>query len=175
MELYDDPWTDTPGTVRKGYDAAQVCLNGHLITTFVHTQPEYNKKFCSDCGAQTMSACKKCNAEIHGHYYEPGVVDLTSPGPPPSFCHNCGNPYPWTEHRLKAAQEVANAADQLSEPEKIQLKESVEELIHNKPGAPGAIIKYKKLAAKAGKQVADGLKSILVEVLSEAIKKQMWP
>jgi len=174
MEIYDDPWFDTPGTVRKGYDAAQVCLNGHLITTFVHTQPDYNRKFCDQCGQPTTSVCNNCNAEIHGHYYQPGITDLTRPGPPPSFCHNCGHAYPWTERRLNAARELAEEAEQLDENERKVLEHSVEELVHNKPGAPGAVIKYKKLAAKAGKQVAEGLRSILVDVVSEAIRKQIW-
>jgi hypothetical protein len=175
MEYFDDPWVDAPGTVRKGYDASQVCLNGHLITTFFHTQPEHNKKYCGECGAATTSVCGKCGADIHGHYYQPGVIDLTSPAPPPSFCHNCGSAYPWTEQRLKAAREVAEGAEKLDDKEKQDLKDSVEDLVQNKPGAPGAVIRYKKLAAKAGRQVADGLKSILIDVLSEAIKKQMWP
>jgi hypothetical protein len=172
MEFFDHPYG---GREMKGYDAAQVCLNGHLITTFVYTQPDYNKKFCDTCGEATTSACVRCSAEIRGHYYQPGVTDFTSPGPPPPFCHNCGHLYPWTERRLKAAREVAEDADRLNETEKKALNESVEVLVHNRPGAPGAIIEYKKLAAKAGKQVAEGLRSILVDVVSEAIKKQMWP
>ena len=101
--------------------------------------------------------------------------EIASPSPPPSFCHNCGTAYPWTEQRLDAAREVAEGAEQLDEKEKQVLKDSVDEIVHKKPGAPGAVIRYKKLAAKAGKQVADGLKAILVDVLSEAIKKQLWP
>jgi hypothetical protein len=175
MEFFDDPWSDVPGTEKKGYDAAQVCVNGHLITTFFHTQPEHNKRFCDECGSATTYACSKCSAEIRGHYYQPGVMDLTIPGPPPSFCHNCGNPYPWTEQRLTAARAIAEDAELLDEKEKEVLKESVDELVRNKPGAPGAAVKYKKLATKAGRQVAEALRSILVDVVSEAIKKQMWP
>jgi hypothetical protein len=175
MEHFDDPWSDVPGTVKKGYDAAQVCLNGHLVTSFFHTQPEHNKKFCAACGAGTISACTKCDTEIRGHYYQPGVIDFTAPAPPPSFCHECGKAHPWTEQRLKAAREVAEGADQLDEKEKQVLTDSVEDIIYNKPGTPGAIIKFKSLAGKAGKQVADALKSILVDVLSEVVKKQIWP
>jgi hypothetical protein len=175
MRYFDDLYGESPEDELKGYDASQVCLNGHLISTFARTQPEHNKNFCDKCGAATICKCQKCDADIRGHFFEPGVINLVPPGPPPSFCHNCGNAYPWTEQRLRAAGEVADGAEELDENEKLSLKDSVEVLVRNKPSAPNAIIKYKKLAAKAGKQVADGLKSLLVDVLSEAIKKQMWP
>ena len=152
-----------------------MCLNGHLITTFFHTHPDHNKNFCDKCGAKTISACLKCQTEIRGHYYQPGVADLSRPGPPPSFCHNCGNPHPWTERRLTAAREVAEDADQLDDAEKQGLKDSVDELVHNTPAAPSAVIKYKKFVAKAGRQVGEGLRSILIDVVSETIKKQIWP
>jgi len=38
-----------------------------------------------------------------------------------------------------------------------------------------AAIRLKKLFAKAGKGVAEGFKNILVDIVSEAAKKMIWP
>lgn len=77
------------------YDTMQVCENGHQITSSAVSQPEYQKKRCPKCGAATLTACPKCSTRIPGYHHVPGIVDLCGV-PVPSFCENCGEPYPWT-------------------------------------------------------------------------------
>jgi len=36
-------------------------------------------------------------------------------------------------------------------------------------------VRFKKLASKGGQVVAQGLKQILVSVVTEAVRKQIWP
>ena len=38
--------------------------------------------------------------------------------PLPSFCPDCGEPYPWTEAKLKAAQELTDLNEDLSPEER---------------------------------------------------------
>ncbi len=59
--------------------------------------------------------------------------------------------------------------------EKIILSKSLDDLIRETPSTPTAIVRFKRLALKAGSVAADGLRSILVDVLSEAVRKQIWP
>ena len=86
MHEYDD---------RIWYDVMQVCMTGHVITSKVMSSPEAMKKRCPKCGAKTITQCIKCNTEIQGCKHTRHIVraELQTP---PSFCHECGESYPWT-------------------------------------------------------------------------------
>lgn len=75
------------------YDVAQICLNGHVITECLKLSPEKQVKFCPKCGTEAITKCKNCSAEIIGAHYvsETGYKKYEKP----SYCHNCGEPYPW--------------------------------------------------------------------------------
>ncbi|WP_368410979.1 DUF2321 domain-containing protein [Halomarina pelagica] len=75
----------------------QVCKNGHQITEVYHRSPEFRQKYCEKCGAETIITCPECGAEIKGHYHVEGVVSMGSSKDVPKYCHDCGEPYPWTE------------------------------------------------------------------------------
>ena len=94
----DEPW----------YDTAQVCLNGHLITSLAQTSPRLRKNSCPVCGEPTIIECLECGAPIRGHYHGWHVTGL-GPTQPPAHCHQCGSPYPWTQRITKRAQEYMQA------------------------------------------------------------------
>jgi hypothetical protein len=89
------PWHRPRREERSWHDTMQVCVNGHQITSMATSNPEYQKKRCPKCGAPTLTTCPKCATTIPGYHHTPGVVDL-GVVPVPSFCENCGEPYPWT-------------------------------------------------------------------------------
>jgi len=158
----------------SGYDVMQVCLNGHRITATLKVSPQHGKEHCPDCGAATISKCQHCQADMQGYYRVGNVIS----GPPPNvraFCHGCGKPYPWTEARLTAAQELADESEGLSEDERQMLKASLDDLVRDTPRTTLAATRFKRLATKAGKGGADAFKDILIEVISEAAKKLIWP
>ena len=95
--------------------------------------------------------------------------------PLPIFCPDCGRPYPWTEAKLKAAQELSDELDNLSPEERSLLKKSLDDIVRDTPQAPVAVTRFKRLVTKAGKPAADAFRDILVDILSEAIKKSIWP
>ncbi len=76
------------GTSREGYEAAQVCLNGHPINHFAETMPQHNAKCCPTCGAETTMVCAGCGQGIRGYYHSQGL-DYGEEYKPPAFCHNC--------------------------------------------------------------------------------------
>lgn len=80
---------------RSWYDTMQVCMNGHQITSMAVKYPEYLKKRCPGCGAETITACLKCGTRIPGYHHTPGGC-VVGTDPVPSFCENCGDPFPWT-------------------------------------------------------------------------------
>ena len=92
-----------------------------------------------------------------------------------SFCDECGKPYPWTEAKLKAAKELADLLDNLNPEERNLLKKSLDDIVRDTPQTTVAVTRFKKLVAKAGPVAADGFRKILVDVLSEAVRKAIWP
>jgi len=59
--------------------------------------------------------------------------------------------------------------------EKKLLETSIDDLVRHTPAATVAAVRFKSMVGKAGKTVADGFRDILVDVLSEAVKKTLWP
>jgi hypothetical protein len=155
------------------YDVGQICLNGHTVNASSREFPQHNKNFCDKCGAATTTTCQACGAPIQGEYYVPGFIGASHYSPP-AFCHNCGKPYPWTEARLKAARDLSDELDNLSDDEKENLKRSVDDIVRDTPQATVAAARFKKLIAKAGKTAADGFREILVDVVGEAAKRTIW-
>ena len=158
------------------YDTAQICLNGHVANDSFHRFPQFNKNFCQLCGEPTIIKCEKCNAPIRGYYHTPGVIgvgagegDKTSAG----FCYNCGHAYPWTERRLKAARELADEFDSLTEAEREKLKQSLDDLVREGPATEIAVVRFKKIMNKVGRESYDMMKSIITDILSETAKKTL--
>lgn len=155
------------------YDTAQICLNGHVINNMATTYPLSNQKYCTECGAQTITACPDCVSPIRGGYFVPGFIGLDH-YIKPSYCHNCGKPYPWTVASLEAARELADELDILSKEEQQQLKDTFPDLTKNTPKTVVAETRFRKLMKKAGGEAYEGMKSILIDVLSEAAKKSVF-
>jgi hypothetical protein len=153
------------------YDVAQICVNGHIINPRFQTNPAHNSKFCPKCGAETTSVCT-CGAWIRGDYIVRGVpVKKLSI---PAFCHSCGKPYPWTCSAIAAARLLAEEMDGLSPAEQEQLKLSLDDILRETPQTPVAISRFKKLAMKAKHEGASALRAILIDIVSESVKKAIW-
>lgn len=153
------------------YGNAQICLNGHVITS-IGGDPQFLKKFCPDCGAATIMNCLHCNTPIKGLYVGDsfGLPEYNKP----SFCDNCGLTYPWTQSSKDAASQLIDFAEQLNQQEKDDLKLSIDDLIKDTPKTALAQVKFKKYALKAGGEIAKGLKDILIDLVSETVKKSIW-
>jgi len=157
------------------YDIAQICLNGHVITNRAQRAPEFTQIFCDECGESTITKCEKCKTPIRGHYHVEGVIAISGRAPTaPSFCHECGNAYPWIERKLEAAWELAEELEELSDEEKEKLKQSLNELVRDTPKTEVAVTRVKKILSKVGKESFATLKSILLDLATEAVKKSLF-
>jgi len=152
------------------YDVAQICLNGHLITSMAKSNPEFTQKYYDKCGAETISSCPYCEEFIRGNYIVWRVAYIGG-YKIPKYCHNCGKPYPWTESKIKAAKELVNEIKELSSEEKNILKQSIDDLIKEVPREELAALRFKKLIVKGGKEVVQAMRDLLVDLLSEIAKK----
>lgn len=155
------------------YQQAEVCPNGHVITSAVNLNPERHEKFCSRCGEQTIVRCPKCEAVIRGRYDVPQVVGLFEYSPP-AHCHSCGGAFPWTDRKIASAIELVEVSDSLSAEEVQQFRSDLTDLTKDSPKTQVASIRFKKMMAKAGTSVASGVREIVVDILSEAAKKAIW-
>lgn len=158
------------------YEVAQICMNGHVITSLLNVNPVHSQNYCSQCGALTITTCPKCNKKIRGSYYDPNwFLDYDGSYKKPGFCHNCGTAYPWTDSKLKAARALSDELDNLTPDERDLLKKSLDDIVRDTPQTTVSALQFKKIAAKAGSIAATALKDIIIDIASEAAKKVIWP
>lgn len=167
-----NPWSDEPRET-SWHDVAQICLNGHVVNRATKQSPQLSKKFCSLCGAPTLTHCERCKNEIQGEYHMPGIVAIGFSFPAPPFCSHCGAPFPWTEAKLQAARDLTQELDGLTPTEKEALSKSLDDLVKDTPQTQVAATRFKKLLSKASKEGGAALREILVSVLSETAKKTL--
>ena len=156
------------------YETAQICLNGHVTTSGIETSPESAAPYCPQCGSKTITQCQHCQARIRGYYMVPGVIAVFEYHKP-SFCHNCGNPFPWTEQALEAAKELALEEHTLNPEERQQLADSLNDLVRDTPRTQLAATRFKRLIGKATSATASALRDIMVDIASETAKKAIFP
>ena len=157
-----------PGT----HDVALVCENGHVINESSQDYPQFNTKHCKECGAKTIAACPSCSTSIPGHYRSSGVTTFRRM-PTPAFCHECGEPYPWTKTALEAAEELVRFNEKLTADEKDDLVAAVKEATRDTPKGKVAVEKIKRYGAKLGTEAFKTLREILTDIASEYTKKTL--
>ncbi|MCK0471423.1 DUF2321 domain-containing protein [Halalkalibacter sp. APA_J-10(15)] len=152
------------------YQNATICINGHVASRDTSNY----RKFCKECGQKTISLCQNCHTNIQGEYDTPGVAMIGFSYDPPSFCHECGNPYPWISQIIDNAIELLALDDELPDEHKEIIKGAFPDLIVETPATPVAVAKYKKYMPKAAEYVQNGVKKILYDVASQVVKKSIW-
>lgn len=157
------------------YDVAQICLNGHVVNSCFDRRPQHNKAHCDRCGEKTITQCPGCKTTINGAYILNSGSVMSGLGTAPAFCRNCGRPFPWTESKLKAAQELSQEIEGISNDEKKILMESIDDLVRDNPRTTLAATRFKKIVAKAGGAIGGSIRDILVDIVSETAKKALWP
>lgn len=152
------------------YNGATICLNGHVVSiSLANSQP-----YCSKCGKETFSKCSNCGSPIRGTYVADGIIDLSGRYNKPFYCFQCGAAYPWTDKILENAVELISLDEGLDDNSKMLIKEAIPDLIVDTPITPVAIAKYKKGISKAGVIVKDALYNMLIDIVSETVKKTLF-
>jgi len=153
------------------YDVAQICLKGHVTNDSTQQHPQANKKFCPQCGSETITGCRHCEYPIRGDYMSDVVVVVGVHYKPPAYCENCGKPYPWTERAISEARRLAKELPGLTDEEKSQITESLGDLVTETDMSKSAARRVRNLLTKAGGEAAGMLRDIVVAVSSETAKK----
>ncbi len=153
---------------REGYDTALVCLNGHAINGSSMRLPQFNAKHCDQCGEPGIKECPSCGEPIRGHYWG-GALSIGYDVP--RHCRGCGKPYPWTTRSVEAARELIALSDKLNSREKEEFSNAIAEITSDTPKSKVAVQKIRIYSAKAGREIAQGVRDIAVNIASEAVKK----
>lgn len=155
------------------YTNAQVCLNGHAITSDV-SNADFMEKFCSQCGEPTITNCPGCNTPIRGIYEMENVLDF-SEYTPPAYCYNCGNPFPWTKRALAAACELIDGMEELEPNEREKFKNSLTEVSQNTPKATVSANHIAKYIKRTAPTMQEAFKSVMYDITAKVAKRLIWP
>lgn len=161
------------------YDVQQVCENGHQITAGYNIYPDKRTKFCQECGAATLTACPGCDEPIQGaqikvsQSWNDARVDrqrmtLEKLVFVPKYCPNCGEPYPWTERKIRAAIQTFAELD-LDEEEKKTIDQDIENIAKNVPEAELSVSRIKRIWDKYGRVGYE----VIIDLASNTIAKML--
>lgn len=155
------------------YDVALICKNGHVINDRFNDRPQFNTNYCQKCGSETINSCQECNTQIRGNYEVSGIAVIGSKkAEAPRYCHSCGKPYPWTEEKLKALQEIINLSD-ISQEDKDDFGKNLPDIVSDTPRTKVSALKLKMIGSKVSKEIWEVARGIFVDIASETAKKAM--
>ena len=149
------------------YRVAQICEKGDLITDSADVYPEECQKRCMRCGSKTITACPSCDTPIRG---------VTDSHPDyagyriPLYCHECGEPYPWTSRILESAVHILSLDIELDVETKNIISSAIPELMTDNPLASVAAATYSSYISKASDVTKAALHALLADVASETVK-----
>ncbi len=153
------------------YDIAQICKNGHVVSPGIQSSGDRDTEtFCSRCGAETTTTCA-CGESIRGKVWSVRVI-VPIIAPPIAVAAATGFRGPY--RRSKPAQEFA-AEMELDEMDRTALPDIIENLVKDNAKTPTAVARQKRVFQKSSPSFADGMRTILVNVITEGAKKMIWP
>ena len=119
-------------------ERSMICKNGHYLSCF-------SGNYCNNCGAETIDSCSHCSEEIP-------LLDspkLVKNYKVPSYCSNCGKPFPWTQTLLETAEAIVHEDESLAEEQMAEFCKCFPDIICTTPKTQLALIRYKKFIDKA--------------------------
>lgn len=134
-------------------DIAVICTNGHVINPALKMKPEGGDvEFCKDCGEKTIRKCPHCNTDIGGGILVQNVqrgkrpsYSLVKQYHAPSYCEKCGEAYPWTESKIKAAIDIFLEFGDLDGKQKETIEEDITNLAKNAPETELSAMRIKRI------------------------------
>ncbi|HCE12447.1 MAG TPA: DUF2321 domain-containing protein [Enterococcus sp.] len=159
------------------YYTQEVCLNGHQLWTDSDQNKDPNPvQYCEDCGKKIICTCQECNSPIDGQIlYRENMYPIEDDPSVPNFCRHCGMPYPWTVSIMKNTIELLNLDNSLSNIQIESVEKSIPDLLVDTPRTKVAAVKFKQILSGTGSIVKEGLRELLVDVVSETAKKILFP
>lgn len=152
----------------KDFYTAQICENGHVISSY----GDSTDSFCKKCGAVIISKCPTCGQPIKGKVNDDYSYMYSYERP--SFCTYCGSPFPWVVQAQEAAKELLTLDTALDPDEQKLLYDSIPDLVVDTPKSKVAATRWSRFIARAKPQFQEAVKQILIDVISESAKKVLF-
>lgn len=153
------------------YDVQQVCENGHQITAGCNKCPERCVDYCKKCGAKTIKACPHCNNEISGfHISMQGISSYSADVP--SYCDNCGKPYPWTENKIITAIQIFAEFGNLDDEEKKTIEQDINNIAKDIPQAELSARRIKRIWGKCSRAGYEIIMEFASRTAAKILKEQ---
>lgn len=181
---------------QRFFATAQICEKGHLITMNCEDEKYTKKNHCPTCGSKTITRCPSCNEPIQGasmqqyqmHTTCIGWMDdlenlptetvrksLTTHYEKPSYCHSCGNKFPWMDLALKSAKELIELQEELSKEEKNTFIDNIDNVTSETPSTLVSATRMSNILKKISPAANNAIKETLYGVLAEVAKRTIWP
>jgi hypothetical protein len=159
------------------HSTQRACLNGHVISNEADEEEGMTGQvqvWCHSCGSATIDRCPACGGKLRGQKKYAAYVAKPKPD---AYCLHCGKALPWTERHLEAVREVANYIEVFTDEERNMLADILPDLVSQEstPRTQIGIVKMKLLFKKGGSIFFDAANKILVDVVSEAVRKSLFP
>jgi hypothetical protein len=150
------------------YDTAAICRRGHVFTAHVE-RAERIPPYCRDCGTEILSACPECNGAIRGQASNVSGGNYHKP----DFCEECASPFPWLSRRgaIQRLRTLLDDAD-LDQGTRLQVSEELQALAEPDLSDDEQRERWKTVRRLAP-TVWDGGQKIIVNIISEALKKSL--
>lgn len=146
-----------------------ICSNGHSLNEMGKTQvPEH--PYCYMCGAQVISICQNCNAQIKG--YNMGDYPIGEL-PIPNYCYNCAEPFPWTKLLIDKAIELVSLDKKLKESDKEVIKNELPNLLVDSIETPISQAKIKILMDKMTPNISNMFVQLLGQFINQNVLEQL--
>jgi hypothetical protein len=166
--------------MRPPYFVLQVCLKGHLIQE--HFRGELNEhlqtplrgleRFCSQCGSKTIAHCPNCHREIRNESLESLLSAIPSPTQLPSFCIDCGSPYPWVQWKIDTISGLIDQAEG-DKGEAQDLKDLLPSIVRETSETPLAIARWKGFLNSVVPSIREAFIKNLAQVGLEIVLKKL--
>lgn len=154
----------------SSYYNAQICLNGHVVTSYGETD-EMTEIYCSKCGSEVINQCPKCHSKIRGK--DTDAYNYLVTYHKPYYCPDCGCAYPWTERALQSATLLIEECSNIDEDLKSSAIESLPDIIIETPATNVAAIRIKKIMSSIGTFSADAIRQFIIDFGCELAKKSL--
>lgn len=164
-----------------GYHQAFACVNGHKIAKRTFNNAEVGASHCPTCGGEAFGACPEpeCGAQLRADAVPTSIKGRKNASADDlswelaSYCYKCGKPYPWTEVRAAAAEELLDELDELDHVEREQLKAGIRDLIVETPASGVAVLRWKRAIQKLSGPGQQIVSKVLSDVASASVKAML--
>jgi len=145
-----------------GFYPAYICENGHAVEIGMYS---FRDKYCTICGANIIHQCPACKTTIKGLDEDTGGFFTV-----PSYCRNCGVPFPWTNRAIAATLELLAEDENITTEECNRLSDVLPDIMTETPRTQLAAARLRKAMTVIGSITCEALKQFVIDFGCEAVK-----